>query len=126
MASSVLKRIAFAFPVLSIERLAGVIPTLSESSLSEILFFAISTSKLMMMGMFLICGLRFLIYDFREFYQHLDGQFLFFFYDNCPFQNICKNQGDKSEKDQSFNIKVGMNNFVFIQIDGFFDDKVLV
>lgn len=53
IASSVLNRMAFAFPVFRIDKFAGVIPTRSESSLSEILFFAISTSKFMMMGIFI-------------------------------------------------------------------------
>ena len=44
---------AFAIPVFRIDKFAGVIPTRSESSLSEILFFAISTSKFMMMGIFI-------------------------------------------------------------------------
>ena len=43
--SSVLKRIAFAFPVFKIERLESVNPTFSESSLSDIFLLAIITSK---------------------------------------------------------------------------------
>lgn len=43
--SKVLNRIAFAFPVFSMERLDKVNPTLSESSFSDILFLAITTSK---------------------------------------------------------------------------------
>ena len=61
MASSVLNRMALAFPVFRIERFAGVIPTRSESSFKEILFFAISTSKFTIMGM-IIGDLRFTIY----------------------------------------------------------------
>lgn len=45
MASNVEKRIAFALPVLRIERLARVIPTLSDNSLSDILRLASITSK---------------------------------------------------------------------------------
>lgn len=51
IASNVLNRMALAFPVFRIERFAGVIPTRSESSFKEILFFAISTSKFTIMGM---------------------------------------------------------------------------
>ena len=58
IASSVLKRIALAFPVFSIERLAGVISTFSESSLRDIFRFAIMTSKFTIMGI-----VRFGIYD---------------------------------------------------------------
>src|SRR5690606_9906366 len=45
MASNVLKRTAFAFPVFSIERLDKVKPTLADSSLSDIFRFAIITSR---------------------------------------------------------------------------------
>src|SRR5690606_1649890 len=48
--SSVLNRIAFAFPVFKIERLDSVRSTLSESSFSEIFRFAIITSKFTIMG----------------------------------------------------------------------------
>ncbi len=51
MASKVLNLIAFAFPVFSMERLDKVRPTLSESSLSDILRFAITTSKLTTIAM---------------------------------------------------------------------------
>jgi len=44
MDSNVLKRIAFAFPVFKMERFDNVKSTLSESSLREILRFAIITS----------------------------------------------------------------------------------
>ena len=46
IASSVVKRIALAFPVLRTERLAGVIPIRSASSPERIFFLASSTSKL--------------------------------------------------------------------------------
>lgn len=45
IAFSVENLIAFAFPVFRIERFAVVIPTFSESSFSDILRFAIMTSK---------------------------------------------------------------------------------
>jgi len=48
--SNVLKRIAFAFPVFKMERFDNVRSTLSESSLREILRFAIITSKFTMIG----------------------------------------------------------------------------
>jgi len=50
IASNVLKRIAFAFPVFKMERLDNVKSTLSESSFSEIFRFAIMTSKFTMIG----------------------------------------------------------------------------
>jgi len=50
IASNVLKRIAFAFPVFKIERLDNVKPTLSESSFREILRLAITTSKFTIIG----------------------------------------------------------------------------
>jgi hypothetical protein len=50
MASRVLKRIALALPVFKMERLDNVKSTLSESSLREILRFAIITSKFTMIG----------------------------------------------------------------------------
>ena len=46
IASSVVKRTALALPVFRIERFANVKPTRSASSLSDILRFAISTSRL--------------------------------------------------------------------------------
>ena len=51
IASKVLKRIAFAFPVFRIERFDNVRSTLSESSFSEIFRFAIITSKFTIIGM---------------------------------------------------------------------------
>ncbi len=48
--SSVLNRMAFAFPVFRIERLDRVKPTFSESSFSDIFRFAIITSKFTIMG----------------------------------------------------------------------------
>lgn len=48
--SSVLNRIAFAFPVLSMERLASVKSTFSESSFKDILRLAIITSKFTIIG----------------------------------------------------------------------------
>jgi hypothetical protein len=51
MASNVLNRMAFAFPVLSMERLASVMSTFSESSFSDIFRFAIITSKFTIIGM---------------------------------------------------------------------------
>ena len=50
MASKVLKRIAFAFPVFKIERFDKVNPTLSDSSFSDIFRFAIITSRFTMIG----------------------------------------------------------------------------
>lgn len=50
IASKVLKRIAFAFPVFKIERLDKVKSTLSESSFREIFRFAIITSKFTIIG----------------------------------------------------------------------------
>ena len=51
MASSVLKRIALAFPVLRIERLAWVIPIFSASSPDVILRFASMTSTFTIIDM---------------------------------------------------------------------------
>lgn len=51
MASRVLNRMAFAFPVFKIDRLDNVKSTLSESSLREIFRLAIITSKLTMIDM---------------------------------------------------------------------------
>ncbi len=45
MESRVLKRIAFAFPVFNIDKLASVNPTFSESSFKVIFRLAIITSK---------------------------------------------------------------------------------
>jgi hypothetical protein len=53
-ASSVLNRMAFAFPVFRIERFAGVISTFSDSSFREIFLRAIITSKLTIIGILLI------------------------------------------------------------------------
>ena len=53
MASRVENRIAFAFPVLRIDRLDNVNSTLSESSFREIFSLAIITSKFTMIGMVL-------------------------------------------------------------------------
>lgn len=50
IASKVLKRMAFAFPVFKMERLESVSSTFSDSSLSDILRFAIITSKFTMIG----------------------------------------------------------------------------
>ena len=50
IASKVLKRIAFAFPVFKIERLDNVKSTLSESSFREIFRLAIMTSKFTIIG----------------------------------------------------------------------------
>ena len=50
IASKVLNRIAFAFPVFRIERLDNVRSTLSESSFRETFRFAIITSKFTMIG----------------------------------------------------------------------------
>jgi len=50
IASKVLKRIAFAFPVFKMERLDNVKSTLSESSFREIFRFAIITSKFTMIA----------------------------------------------------------------------------
>jgi len=50
-ASSVLNRMALAFPVLSMERLASVKSTFSESSFNDIFRLAIMTSKFTMIGM---------------------------------------------------------------------------
>ena len=50
MASNVLKRIALALPVLSMERLDKVKSTLSESSFNDIFRLAIITSKFTMIG----------------------------------------------------------------------------
>lgn len=51
IASSVENLMAFAFPVLSIERLDSVKSTLSDNSLSDILRRAIITSRFTIMGM---------------------------------------------------------------------------
>ena len=48
--SKVLNLIAFAFPVFKMERFESVKSTLSDSSLSDILRFAIITSKFTMIG----------------------------------------------------------------------------
>ena len=61
MDSKVLKRIAFAFPVFRMERLDNVKSTFSESSLSEILRFAIITSK------FTIIGIAQIVKSFSDF-----------------------------------------------------------
>ncbi len=50
MSSRVENLIALALPLLSMERLAMVIPILSESSVSDILFFASCTSRLVIIG----------------------------------------------------------------------------
>src|SRR6185295_17064281 len=50
MASSVLNRTAFALPVLSIERLANVRSTFSESSFNDIFRLAIITSRFTIIG----------------------------------------------------------------------------
>jgi hypothetical protein len=50
IASRVLKRIALAFPVFKMERLDKVKSTLSESSFSDILRFAIITSRFTTIG----------------------------------------------------------------------------
>ena len=61
IASNVLNRIAFAFPVFKIERLDNVKSTLSESSFSEIFRFAIITSK------FTIIGIAQIVKSFSDF-----------------------------------------------------------
>lgn len=48
--SRVSNRIPFTFPVFNKDRFVMDIPTFSESSVSEILFFAISTSRFMMIA----------------------------------------------------------------------------
>lgn len=50
MASNVLKRIALALPVFSMERLDKVKSTLSESSFNDIFRLAIITSKFTIIG----------------------------------------------------------------------------
>ncbi len=52
MDSKVLNRMAFAFPVLRMERLDNVKSTFAESSFSEILRFAIITSRFTIMAIF--------------------------------------------------------------------------
>ena len=52
IASKVLNRMAFAFPVFKMERLERVKSTFSESSLSDIFRFAIMTSKFTIIGIF--------------------------------------------------------------------------
>jgi hypothetical protein len=61
IASKVLKRIAFAFPVFKIERLDNVRTTLSESSFNEIFRLAIITSK------FTIIGIAYIVRSFSDF-----------------------------------------------------------
>ena len=61
MASKVLKRIAFAFPVFKMERLESVKPTFSESSFNDIFRFAIITSK------FTIIGIAYMVKSFSDF-----------------------------------------------------------
>lgn len=51
MASNVLNRIAFAFPVLSIDKFERVKPTFYDSSFNDILLFAIITSTFTIIGM---------------------------------------------------------------------------
>ena len=51
IASKVLNRIAFAFPVFKMDRFDNVKSTLFESSFKEILRFAIITSKFTMIDM---------------------------------------------------------------------------
>ena len=51
MASNVEKRMAFAFPVFNMERLAGVRSIFSARSPSEIFRFAIITSRFTIIGM---------------------------------------------------------------------------
>jgi hypothetical protein len=58
--SNVLNRIAFALPVLSMERLASVKPTLSESSFNDIFLLAIITSK------FTIIGISYTVNSFSD------------------------------------------------------------
>ena len=62
IASSVEKRIAFAFPVFRIERLAGVRSIFSASSLSEIFRFAIITSKFTIIGIVQVLIIRCLFF----------------------------------------------------------------
>jgi hypothetical protein len=49
--SSVLNRMAFAFPVFNIDRLASVKSTFAESSFNDIFRLAIITSKFTIIGM---------------------------------------------------------------------------
>lgn len=51
IASSVLKRTAFALPVFNMERLANVKSTFSESSFKDIFLLAIITSRFTIIGM---------------------------------------------------------------------------
>jgi len=53
MASNVVKRIAYTFPVFRIERLEKVSSTFSESSFSDIFRLAISTFKFTKIGVFI-------------------------------------------------------------------------
>lgn len=63
IASRVVKRTALAFPVFSMDRLAKVSPTLAESSFSEIFLSAITTSKLMIIG---ICDWIYIVNRFSS------------------------------------------------------------
>jgi len=60
MDSSVLNRMAFAFPVLRMERLASVRSTLSESSFNDIFRLAIMTSK------FTVIGITYIVKSFSD------------------------------------------------------------
>lgn len=71
MASSVLKRIAFAFPVFRLDRLDNVRFIFSESSFSDIFLLAIITSR------FIIIGIRLYLSLKRMFFARLQNRFYY-------------------------------------------------
>ena len=85
MASSVEKRIAFAFPVFNIERLAGVISIFSASSPREIFLRAIMMSRFTIIAIIL----------FSRF--ELNRELLFFFHFQSDSECLCYNQTAKSQ-----------------------------
>ena len=92
MASNVEKRIALAFPVFRMERLAGVMSIFSDNSFSEIFRFAIMTSKFTIIA---------IVSDV------LDGKLLFFSQLVGDIQYLCKQQDDDRDRDM-----FGRNRFV--------------
>ena len=69
MVSKVLNLMAFAFPVFKMERLDKVNPTLSESSFSDILRLAITTSRFTTIAMVLNSQIVFIL-NFHSFIKN--------------------------------------------------------
>jgi len=81
MASSVEKRIAFAFPFFKIDKFAIVIPTLSDSSVTLIFRFANMTSRFTIIGM----------------PSTSNGQLIFLFDFNRLLQQLLQHRGEHSD-----------------------------